>query len=656
MFYGFLAIAIALPLAMSRPFLVTYDSFDLAKIVLLRIFTLSILALWIANMLVSKKVRLYTSKFDPLVLGFLVLVFLSTFTAIHFPTALHGRYMRYEGLFTFLNYGILYFLALQVFTSFEKLSKLSRAIVLGGGLTAFYGVIQYMGFDPLAWTNVPFEERRSFSAFGNPDLLAGFLVILTPITIAEFFKAKSVKSSALMGTGLFLALMCLLTTFTRGAWIAAAVALLVFIIIGARGIVSNPKKLIMVLAAFVVIFAVIAVYSASTGHDVMNLIKRLQSTTRITDGSAGMRIETWKAGLKMTESSPLLGLGPDTFRLGSGLHQTLKFVEIAQGKTLADNAHNYVIQLASGVGVPAGLIFLVFFVAVVVVAIRYSIKLQDDERLTYAGLISAILGYFIHLLFGLSMPGSTSIFWIIIGALVARTGVVKAKELAPSSAYASLLKSAAVVVVIISVISSYFALTMFAADYYYAQARGYDRGGVPEMAILNYESAIGLYKNGKYYQDYGLFMQGIGLVQGNPDLINKAIDTFKAAKEWEPDEADHYMFLANLYLKIATGPRDPILDTAIRELNTSIEKRPYAYSPRLVLANVLLTQNRYDEAIEMLKFVLDINPNDAYGVRLMAQCNEGLGNKNEAIRYYEKLLSIQPDNNDARSALDRLGG
>ncbi|HZD59454.1 MAG TPA: O-antigen ligase family protein, partial [Anaerolineae bacterium] len=364
-FYAFLAIAVALPLAMSR---ITFDQFDIAKVLALRILTLLTLAFWVGRMLTSRTPELRWSKLDFIVIGFLVLTFISTITSIHLPTALHGKFKRYEGLLTFINYGIIYFLALQLFTGFDRLSKLSKTIVITGGLVSLYGVMQYVGLDPLKWATLPFEQRRSFSTFGNPDLLGGFLVILVPLAVAEFLKAKDARGNAIMGTSLFFSLMCLLTAFTRGAWLGAGVALLVFAVISGRAILSNPKKILVVLAAFVGIFMVIAVYSASTGHNVLNLVERIKSATELTEGSAGSRLEIWKAGLKMVQADPLTGLGPDTFRLGSERYETYKYVKMGQGQTVADNAHNWVIQLAAGVGVPATLLLTILFAAVVIIA------------------------------------------------------------------------------------------------------------------------------------------------------------------------------------------------------------------------------------------------------------------------------------------------
>lgn len=648
-FYGFLAIAITLPLAMSR---ITYDQFDIAKILSLRVFTLVTLLFWVWKMLVSKKQELRWSYVDFAVAGFLLLVFISTVTSIHFPTALHGKFKRYEGFLTFLNYGILYFLALQIFTSFERLSTLSKVLTFTGGIVAFYGVLQYMGLDPFPWATLPFEERRSFSTFGNPDLLGGFLVILLPIAAAEFLRAKG-KNNILMFGILSLTLMSLLWAYMRGAWIAAAVAGLVFIALGAREVITRWRKIFLVVGAFASVFAITAILSVTIGHNVINLIERLKSITHITQGSAASRIEIWKAGLQAIQEKPILGWGPDTFRFVSERFETLKYVQIGQGRTVADNAHNYLVQLATGVGIPATIILIAAFLAIIFIAIRYTWKMQGDEKLVYIGFISAAIGYLVHLLFGVSISGSTGVFWLIIGALLAAAPIVKTVEINRASSITS-FKAAMAILTIVSIMSTYYALSMYAGDYNYARAIRQGNEGNLEQAVLSYERAISLYNSGRYYDGYGMMLERAGIAGQDKELISRAVSIYELAVMMEPNEADHYVFLAGAKARLATNAGDPMLESAATTLRNAIEVRPNAYSARLLLGNILVFQDKYEEALDYLNFAEKVKPNDKVTILMLAKCYDGLGHKEEARKYYEKLLQIEPDNEEAKQALERL--
>ncbi len=58
----------------------------------------------------------------------------------------------------------------------------------------------------------------------------------------------------------------------------------------------------------------------------------------------------------------MLGWGADTFRLVFPKFKPLEYVRDAGGNSVADNAHNYPLQLASGVGIPGMLLLYGVFV------------------------------------------------------------------------------------------------------------------------------------------------------------------------------------------------------------------------------------------------------------------------------------------------------
>jgi len=644
------------PLAMSRPLLLLQDQFDLPKLLTLRLFLLSIVVLWSGKILITERVKFRWSRFDLALVGFLALALISSIFSIHFPTAIHGRYERYEGLLTLISYGLLYFFAVQVFSDFGRVSRLNKAIIISGGLVALYGLLQYFGLDPLPWTGVPFEERRSFATFGNPDLLAGFLVLVIPLSLAEFLRAGNKRDSLWIGFSLFLVFACLLTAFTRSAWIGAAGSLLAFMVLGGRAVFSDIRRLLAISLLFVSIFALLAVFSISSGHTVTNLFARIKSTTQITEGSAAQRLEIWKAGSQMISDNALLGSGPDTFRLASGNYETLEFVKMTQGMTVADNAHNYIIQLAATVGVPAVLLLMLFLAAAIFISIKSMRKTGAPERLVSAGLLSAIFGYLIYLLLGLSVVGSSSVFWILCGALVSATTTARNTAIDFQGARTASIKAAVAMLVLFSAISAYFALAMFRADYHYSRALFLSTAGDPNATIISYEKAIGLYKNGKYYDDYGAYLEKAGWEYGNYDLTSSSISILRDAVRFEPEEADHYIYLANTVLQSTSNPNAPELVYAEQVLNAAILKRANSIPARVILAQVMFNQNRYSDAVPILQFVLNMSPDHINGNLLMAQCLERLGNNQEALRFYRILLSLQPEHREAKASIQRLQG
>lgn len=78
----------------------------------------------------------------------------------------------------------------------------------------------------------PDIKVRVFSTLVNPNILAGYLVLVIAYSTAFFNQTKAYKKwrCLFLGTGL-LAALCLLYTYSRGNWIACAVMLLAFCVL-----------------------------------------------------------------------------------------------------------------------------------------------------------------------------------------------------------------------------------------------------------------------------------------------------------------------------------------------------------------------------------------------------------------------------------------
>ena len=639
-YIALLAMVVVLPLVMSQ---ITMDMFDIAKLVAMRLLTLLAIAFWLLKMLSSKKSTLRWLRIDILLIGFIGLAILSTILSIHVPTSLHGKYMRFEGLFTFLNYVAIYVLALQVFTSSDRIKTLVRLLALVGGAVSIYGLIQFAGLDPLTWPSLPFEERRSFSTFGNPDFLAGFLVLILPVSLVSFLTAKNARNNAIYGSILFLISACLVTSYTRGAWIGAAVGITVFAVAAGKSALSSPKKLIAITSIVIISIALVGAYASST----INFVERVTSATQVTEGSVGTRVEIWRAALRAIQQRPLLGFGPDTFRLVSQKYETFQYVYMTGGKSTADNAHDYPLQLAAGVGVPAALCLVIFVLGAIWLSLRLFRYSSGEQKLLYTGLIGSVAGYFIHLLFGLSVIGSSALFWLIIGAMLSQAYVVR-------SSGATLARVVTVIALAVILVATYFALSMYAADYHFNRGLRFKDKGYPDRAIEHYEAAIRSYKNGLYYDWYGRYLLGLGSTQNNTIILHQAKNLFETVTKLEPDETDHWLYLANANAALSKGPGDTYFDEARTALETALASRPYSTIGQLMLGDTYKAEGNYEESLKLFGFVMQVDPASKEAHLLTAEIYRELGKKELALRHYRKYEELNPGDQKVRRVIQSL--
>ena len=329
----------------------TFDFFDIPKQLVMRVFTLTGLCAWLIQLLLrGGKVRL--GKTDFLVLAFLAWVGLSTVTSIHPPTSVFGKYRRAEGLLTYLNYAAVYFLTVQLVDRPAKMRSLLRTLFFSSVVVAAYGVLQYLGIEPVTYAVPPFEANRSFSTFGNPDILGGFLMFAVPLSFALALSEEDRVWRLIYWAGSLLNVVVLITAFTRGAWVGAAVAFLLLAVVAVRQRVTLRREDYAMLGASAVLGGAVFVRSLSATSAVMNVGLRLKSIFAFGEGSALTRFQIWRAAADAVAQRPITGFGPDTLRLWFGLFKPAAYVGIAGFAATEDNAHNYVLHMASTLGIP----------------------------------------------------------------------------------------------------------------------------------------------------------------------------------------------------------------------------------------------------------------------------------------------------------------
>jgi len=647
-YLGLLILVVVVPLAFT-PYL-TLDVYDIAKLVALRVITLALTILWVLNILNSKDKKISYSFADFALIAFLILAAISTVLSINRLISVYGEYQRYEGLLTFLNYAMVYFLALQSFTSFERIKNLSRMLVLTSTLVSAYGLLQYLGLDPLSWPGQQFEMWRSFSTFGNPDLLAGLLVLALPAALSNFLSAKDLKENTLFGIGLVLISSCLLTTYTRGAWIAAAVGVIFFIVLAGKSLLAQPKKLLLVGIAFALIFAGLSIHSASSGGSI-NILERIKSAGDLTEGSAGSRLEIWKAAASAIKERPLFGFGPDTFQLVEEKRATLRYAQLTHGQSVENNAHNYFLQLATVLGLPAAIAFFAFAIGVIILSVKAH-RRNEDKRIIYMGLSAASAGYLVYLLTGLSVVGTTSLFWITLGALVSGVPFLKRIKLKPARITQARLVSALALALIL--VATYLSLSMLAADYYFNRGLNLKDAGQPNLAIASFDTATRLYRNGLYYDWYGRYLQDLGLAQGNAAFLLQSKDIAEAATVFEPNESDHWVYLANAYAAMSKRPGDAEYNAAIDALKSTLAVRPNSALAHLLLADAYRAEGRYSEALRLLEYCIKVDPSSKDAHLLAGKVYQKLGNKSLALKYFKQYEVLNPDDNNVKQTIKSL--
>lgn len=242
---------------------------------------------------------------------------------------------------------------LQLIGAFLGVSLLVS--VIGLAQKIFGVTAEGIWVDPKQFPDI---KVRVFSTLVNPNILAGYLVLVIAYSTAFFNQTKEYKKwrLAFLGTGL-LAALCLLYTYSRGNWVACAVMLLAFCVLFCR-------------KAFIPILGGGAAVLATGGTAVLHRLASIQGGYG-GDTSIALRMAYLKSTKWIIEEFPL-GVGWYGYRF---VYPTYNFY-LADKSVIMYHCHNIFLNIWAELGAHGLLAFLVVW---------WGIFLPAGWRLAYYG-------------------------------------------------------------------------------------------------------------------------------------------------------------------------------------------------------------------------------------------------------------------------------
>lgn len=375
------------------------------------------LALWILKRVLGYRTSSFWGMFPETGLNkALVILILANLLSVIF-SANYGLSLR--GFFgKELKFLAIYFMLVEVINSRERLRVVLITIVVSAVLIVTdVGVQYFQGVDFLR--NYTLELLRG--PFLSHNDLGGWLIVIIPLFLGLLVESK-IKSKRLKASLLMLVVLlfiCLLGTYSRGAWLGFAAGFSLWAYYYIDNITLKNRLLclsvgICLLAIFLILPQPIKVQVKTIGRvsfkATETINSRIKSTLKIEEGSTPIRLNLWKESLRIIEHYPLAGCGLNTYSIVARGYKSFNGGGIYP--------HNSYLQMAAETGLFGLFAFFWVLFTFFKIGLRH---LHQRRNFLALGLLSGILAFLIHAFFDTHLYSLQLIvlFWYILGLTMA---------------------------------------------------------------------------------------------------------------------------------------------------------------------------------------------------------------------------------------------
>jgi O-antigen ligase/cytochrome c-type biogenesis protein CcmH/NrfG len=511
----------------------------------------------------------------------------------------------------------------------DNYKKVYAAVIIPAVLMAAYGLLQSFGIDFVPWqTNFSF---RAASTLGNPNFLAGHMVLVIPAAFALVMAAQGrARVPALIAAPVLIA--ALIVSQTRGAYIAFTVSVAAFFImlnVFDRENVRKYRKLVMVFFA-VLILGTAAYFTANKKAG-----DRLKDIITLKDESASIRMSMWKNTLYLIRENILLGSGAGNFPVKYSYYQS-RALDLSYYKDSdyykSGHAHNDYLQFLAEYGAPgAGFMFL--FLGLIFYTGLRALKRGTGNRYLIMGTLASGAGVLTHAFFNFPfmIVPTTAVFYALIAAAAVEQDDYDFDDMETTG-----IKSAAAPVFVLAFILAavVFAQNLLSSAYLRA-ARENDYFKKPDAAAAYAARAV---ETNPWNEDNYMF-NGVALEKAGD--LERAYKNYRKVYDIDPGNWEANVAVFAYYA--AKGQQVDALEVGENMLKIS----PYSLKAILSCGYAYYINSSYDKAIALYEKALRDRP-DNYDIFYHLSAVYGAtGDTQKAAEYAGRAIAASPNNSGA---------
>lgn len=534
-----LALAALVPVVVYLP---ANDAFNLPKAIMVVVGASIVLALLVREWVTQGGLSL-PPKWASVALGaFIAGVLVATAVTGVAGDAVVGAARRYTGALLYLSVVVL---AVSVATDFRPrdLGLLGRAVVVGGGLVAVYGLVQLLGLDPVTWPN-----DRANSTLGNTNFVSGYLAVVATLSVWLGLQREQPWVWRLAGAGAAaISTVVLLGTASAQGILALGGGLLVLAALWVTAVTEwtlRPVHLAAVVGAVVVVAGGMVV---ALGIDPLAALRG-----GAVQGGATTRVELGQTGLAMWRDNPIFGVGMDQFGSFVREYRPQSLAEQVSLQWTANEAHSVPVNMLATGGIVLALPYLAVMVVPFVLAGR-GLRSGTADRRVLAGMAGGFSAYLLQSLVSVDVPALALTGWVLAGGVLVASGADTWRIGRPARSRrvpGAVRVGATVAGVVLVLVALIGGLQVLDADRLIKRSRMARNADVPQVAVAAAQSAVA--QTG-WWPEYWLVLAQAHEAAGNREQATAALEA-----GYERDPRNFAILLSMARFSAAHGT-DPAL-------------------------------------------------------------------------------------------------
>jgi O-antigen ligase len=388
-----------------------FDSINLPKLLIT-----SSIGFSLFGILLASRTRVVDYLEKPLLVSILIfLLFLTLpllFTAAPLNQQFWGMFGRGNGWLSYFS-SLVFFVASTMLIRRSDYVKLINVFVGTAVILTVYAVIQYIGQDPVPWS-----QKMVFATLGNINFLSAFfgLTSLAAVSLALTPKISNpVRFSLFMLVSLDMFLVYTTKSIQGIMLFFGGLVFVLFFKFRVHPFFLRLKYLYFSLISVVFILVI-------TG-----LTNKGPLASLVFAPSVLFRADYWHAGWKISLAHPVFGVGLDSYgdyyREFRGLISTTRTIP----ERTANTAHNIFLDLSSGGGFP----LLFAYLALLSLSIRACIKVHRRNQVydpIFTSICAVLVGYQIQAFVSIAQIGVSIWGWVFMGAAIGYERVTRGQS------------------------------------------------------------------------------------------------------------------------------------------------------------------------------------------------------------------------------------